>query len=190
MSLTPTQRRADLLDAEAAGRKIEILAFHGRRPSPDGLVGPETLSPWWWQPFTVEGVEYPTPGHYTIAEKARLFGDSEALTCVLGACSVPTARAAGRRMRRVDVAYWYDVAFGVVVQGKLAQMGQHKELRDFLLSTAQQVPVKASPSSRVWGVGLALGDPRLRRPSQWAGLNYFGFAVAAARELLIEGVEL
>ena len=48
-------------------------------------MGKHVLSQWFEAPFTIEGVTYPTAEHWMMAEKARLFGDGEALGRILSA---------------------------------------------------------------------------------------------------------
>ena len=190
LGMTPTERLAALLDAEAAGRQIEILAFYGHQPNPDGSLSSGCLSQWWPRPFTVDGVSYPTAEHWMMAGKASLFGDRDALATILATPDPRAAKAAGRRVRGFDEARWYAAGYAIVVRGNLAKFSQHDDLRKFLLSTGQRVLVEASPYDRVWGVGLAHDHPDTQVPSRWRGLNQLGFALMEVRERLIDGEEL
>lgn len=42
--------------------------------------------------------------------------------------------------------------------------------------------VEASPKDRIWGIGLAVEDPRSRNPSQWLGLNLLGKVLMRVRD--------
>lgn len=44
--------------------------------------------------------------------------------------------------------------------------------------------MEASPTDRVWGIGLAADDPRAAHPSTWRGANLLGFALMEARSRL------
>jgi ribA/ribD-fused uncharacterized protein len=188
--IPPSRRLADLLDAEAADRSLDMLAFYGPHPGADGALSPSCLNQGYPRSFTVDDADYTTAEQWMMAGKAQLFGDAEALAGVLATPDPVLARSVGERVRGVDLARWYNIGYGIVVQGNLAKFSQHKDLRDYLLSTGEQVLVHADPYDPVWGIGLALGDPNLRRPSRWPGLNYLGFALMDVRERLLDGEEL
>jgi ribA/ribD-fused uncharacterized protein len=125
-----------------------------------------------------------------MAGKARLFGDDDALATVLATPDPRAAKAAGRRVRGFDGPRWHAAGYDVVVQGNLAKFSQHDDLRDFLLATGGRVLVEASPSDRIWGVGLARDHADTLVPSRWRGLNQLGFALMEVRDRLIDGDEL
>jgi ribA/ribD-fused uncharacterized protein len=66
----------------------------------------------------------------------------------------------------------------------VAKFGQRAELREFLAGTGNRVLVEASPTDRVWGIGLAATDERAADPARWRGLNLLGFALMEARARL------
>lgn len=74
--------------------------------------------------------------------------------------------------------------FEIVVRGNLAKFGQHAPLREYLAGTRARVLAEASPTDRVWGIGLEAADPRAQDPRQWRGLNLLGFALMAVRDKL------
>jgi ribA/ribD-fused uncharacterized protein len=175
---------ADLRRLELAGEVPEFLFFWGHQPRPDGRPGPGCLSQWWPAPFAVAGLTYPTAEHYMMAGKARLFGDEAAAARIRRVPSPAEAKALGRAVPGYDEDRWAAARFGIVVEGSLAKFGQHPDLRAYLAATAGRVLVEASPSDRIWGIGLAAADPRAARPSRWAGLNLLGFALMEARDRL------
>ena len=70
------------------------------------------------------------------------------------------------------------------MRGNLAKFQQHPTLSAFLAGTADRVLVEASPSDRIWGIGLAADDPRAVNPEKWRGLNLLGFALMEVRRVL------
>jgi ribA/ribD-fused uncharacterized protein len=182
--MTPDQRLAHLRTAEADGQPLDLLPFWGHKPTRTRALGTGCLSQWWPVMFTVDGVSIPSAEHWMMAEKARLFGDADALAAVLDAASPGAAKAAGRKVRGFDENRWTAARYDIVVAGNLAKFGQHPDLRDFLLSTGRKVLVEASPFDRIWGIGIAATHPDASRPSQWRGLNLLGFALMDVRERL------
>ncbi len=183
--MTPTPRNvAELTDLVATGRPVKYLLFWGHRPQPDGSVGPGCLSQWWPAAFTVDARTYPTAEHYMMWRKAMLFGDAEIAAEVLAAPHPHRAKALGRRVRDFDQHAWEQARFDIVVTASVAKFSQHHDLQAYLLATADRVLVEASPTDRIWGIGLAAADENAREPANWPGLNLLGFALMRARAIL------
>ncbi len=51
-----------------------------------------------------------------------------------------------------------------------------------LLATGDKTLVEASPLDKIWGIGLAVEDPRSRHPDQWLGLNLLGKVLMRVRD--------
>ncbi len=167
-----------------AGERFRYLLFWGHRPRADGTLSAACFSQWYAAPFEVDTVRYATAEHWMMAEKARLFGDEEALARVLAKDDPSAAKAAGRTVRGFDDALWRQRRFEIVVRGNLAKFGQHLALHDFLIGTGSQILVEASPVDAIWGIGLAATDPQAQDPLQWRGPNLLGFALMAVRASL------
>ena len=168
----------------ATGQRVKYLCFWGHRPQRDGSAGPGCLSQWWQSPFIVDGICYATAEHWMMAGKARLFGDADAERRAVEAGHPSVAKNVGRTVRGFDEEVWQRERFALVTEGSVHKFRQHPELRDFLLGTAGRVLVEASPLDRVWGIGLAAGDPGAEDPAAWRGLNLLGFALMEARARL------
>ncbi|KND42277.1 hypothetical protein IQ64_24580 [Streptomyces stelliscabiei] len=179
-----------LTEAVRAGARIKYLHFWGHRPRPDGRIGASCLSQWWPSPFTVDGVEYATAEHWMMASKARLFGDAEAERRAVAAAGPAQAKKIGRLVRGFDDALWERERLAIVTEGSFHKFAAHPDLGAFLLGTHNRVLVEASPLDRVWGIGLAADDERAMDPARWRGPNLLGFALMAARERLLSGVDV
>jgi ribA/ribD-fused uncharacterized protein len=163
---------------------IKFLFFWGHRPRADGSVGAGCLSQWWPAAFTVDGVTFGSAEHYMMWRKAMLFGDEESARRIVVAGHPRQAKELGRGVQGFDDQTWAAERFGIVIDASLAKFGQHPELRDFLVGTAKRVLVEASPTDRVWGIGLSATDERTTDPARWRGLNLLGFALMQARARL------
>jgi len=180
----PEDRLAAALAGHVAGTPQKYVLFWGHRPERNGRTGHGCFSQWWPAPVSIDGVMYPTAEHWMMAEKARLFDDEQGVAKVLAARSPGAAKAAGRGIRGFDEDRWADARYEIVVTGTLAKFSQHSELARVLAETGAMILVEASPTDRVWGIGLSANDEAATDPSRWRGLNLLGFALMDVRETL------
>lgn len=162
----------------------KMVLFWGHQPSKNGSITKTCFSQWFEAEFVIDGIRYPTAEHFMMAEKARLFGDEAALERILQASNPAAAKAAGREVQGFDDEVWAENRWEIVVQANYAKFSQHPALRDFLLSTGDQVLVEASPVDFVWGTGFAADSPYAEVPSEWTGMNLLGFALMEVRSRL------
>lgn len=176
--------RTSLIARVEAGESFEYVFFWGHRQRRDGEADASCLSQWFPAAFVIDGVRYSTAEHWMMAEKARLFEDAETRAKILAAATPDEAKKLGRRVRGYDDEAWASARFDVVVRGSIAKFDQHPKLGAFLRATGSKVLVEASPHDRIWGIGLARQDERVRDPRRWEGENLLGFALMIARDEL------
>src|SRR5688500_17744976 len=169
-----------LRDAVRRGERPEYLFFWGHTAS-RGVVGKECLSQWYPAAFAADGQVFPTAEHYMMYHKALLFGDRETAEQVLAAPTPKAAKALGRSVRGFAEPIWNAHRFGIVVNGNYARFSQNPLLGEFLLGTRPHILVEASPTDRIWGIGLAASDEHAADPFHWRGLNLLGFALMEVR---------
>lgn len=174
----------EVITLARTGRRLKYVFFWGHRPQRDGAIGTGCLSQWWPSVFTVDGVRFATAEHYMMWRKALLFGDEEAAQRIVAASHPRQAKMLGRRVRGFDEQTWEAHRRAIVREASVAKFGQRAELREFLVGTGERILVEASPTDRVWGIGLAATDDRTADPSRWRGLNLLGFALMEARSTL------
>jgi len=174
----------EVITLARSGRPLKYLFFWGHRPQRDGSLGTGCLSQWWPSAFTVEGVRFATAEHFMMWRKALLFGDEESAVRIVAASHPRQAKMLGRRVRGFDEQTWAGERRAIVREASVAKFGQRPELRDFLLGTGERILVEASPTDRIWGIGLAATDERAADPARWRGLNLLGFALMEARAQL------
>ncbi|MCP4131815.1 MAG: NADAR family protein [bacterium] len=170
------------------GKPIKFLFFWGHQRQKDGTMGPGCLSQWWPSKFVVKGIEYHSAEHWMMAEKARLFNDSEACEKILSAKSPEAAKKLGRGVSGYSEEIWKKNRYEIVKQGSLHKFSQNDDLKSYLLSTKKRVLVETSPVDKIWGIGLAQDDKKAKNPLLWKGLNLLGFALMEVRELLREEI--
>jgi ribA/ribD-fused uncharacterized protein len=139
---------------------------------------------WTRSPFTADRIEYTCTEQFMMAEKARLFGDTEICQRILDTDSPRSHKALGRTVRGFVEKVWNQNREDIVYRGNIAKFSQNPDMLTQLLSTGDRVLVEASPLDRIWGIGLRGDDPRASDPSQWAGLNLLGEVLMRVRSEL------
>ncbi|MFC4337766.1 NADAR family protein [Salininema proteolyticum] len=180
----PLGLSALIRDTEA-GRTYRHLRFWSHRPTHPTRPGRQCLSQWRPSPFTEDGITYPTAEHYMMARKARLFGDERSAEKILGKDHPGAAQGIGRSVRGFDEQTWRRHRFDIVVDGSLLKFRQNRAMGEYLVATGDHVLVEASPIDRNWGIGMAEDDEGVDDPRRWRGANLLGFALMAAREVLL-----
>jgi hypothetical protein len=170
--------------AVEAGERFTYRFFWGHSAAADAPIGNACLSQWWPCTFVVDGRTYTTAEQWMMAEKARLFGDDDALEQILSVEDPQAIKAIGRSVRNFDAAKWDAARFERVVVGNVHKFGSDLALRAFLRSTDGQVLVEAAPRDVIWGIGLGKDNPKAMDPRQWRGRNLLGFALMQARTRL------
>lgn len=88
----------------------------------------------------------------------------------------------GRQVAGFDQTLWEAECQRIVYEGNWAKFTQNEELLTALRATRGTTLVEASPDDRIWGVGLAEEDPRIRNRRTWRGTNWLGEILTRLRE--------
>ncbi|PUA29532.1 MAG: hypothetical protein B0W54_02815 [Cellvibrio sp. 79] len=181
MEIYSTQSLQKLIDQ---GGKLEYVFFWGHRQSGSNITK-SCFSQWFPAGFAVDSVQYKSAEHFMMAEKAKLFGDSDIHQKIIEAATPDEAKSLGRKVKGFVSDIWDEKRFDIVVKGNLAKFSQNEALKNYLLSTGSKILVEASPVDSIWGIGLAEADERAKSPALWQGLNLLGFALMQARDNLL-----
>jgi len=160
--------------------------FHGHVPKRGGVTDRSCLSQWFSASFKIDGVHYATAEHFMMAEKARLFDDESILDDIIHAPHPQDAKALGRGVANFDRTVWDQHSFDIVTRGNVAKFSQNKDLKEYLLGVEESIFVEAAPNDKVWGIGLNRMDRDAKNPFKWRGENKLGFALTAARKVIIQ----
>ncbi|WP_291726235.1 NADAR family protein [Bernardetia sp.] len=164
-------------------KNFDYLFFWGHRPTKDGSLSKTIFSQWWQKGFSVDGIIYPTAEHFMMAGKARLFEDEEMLEQILKAQTPAEAKKLGRKVINFDDTLWQEKRSEIVVEGNYHKF-LDADYKAFLLGTGNKIIVEASPSDRIWGIGMKQDAQGICNPKNWKGLNLLGFALMEVREKL------
>lgn len=132
------------------------------------------FSQWYACDLLINGITYNCAEQYMMAQKARLFGDHTRLGAIMATSDPSEQKALGKKVQGFDVEVWESVARDVVMRANLSKFADNPKLRAQLLLTEGTTLVEASPTDRIWGVGLYENDPRVHFRNQWQGRNWLG----------------
>uniref|UniRef100_A0A7S0MLR9 NADAR domain-containing protein n=1 Tax=Cryptomonas curvata TaxID=233186 RepID=A0A7S0MLR9_9CRYP len=130
------------------------------------------------------GQAYNCCEQYMMSNKAKHFGDEEARRKIMMASKPQVHKSIGRTVRNFNADEWDKVCDEIVFHGNFLKFSQNKELRSKLLGTGEKLIAEASPTDRIWGIGLAAADPLAHNVATWEGQNRLGKAIMRVRELL------
>lgn len=137
--------------------------------------------------FTVDGILYDCAEKFMMAEKARLFKDGDTLDAILTTPGTNPRgiKALGRCVQGFDEDKWETHREKIVYNGNYAKFSQNPSLKKQLISTGEAMLVEASPSDKIWGIGLSEKTAAATPPPLWPGLNLLGKAIMKVRDTLV-----
>ncbi len=153
-------------------------------PEREAQVTKNCLSNWYLEPFRAGEKEYSCVEQYMMEAKALLFGDAEIGAEILREPDPAQIKALGRKIRGFDEALWNRFKYRIVLTACYFKFACSRDLRDYLLSTGDAVPVEANPKDRIWGAALAADDPAIQDPEKWGGTNLLGIILMEVRDEL------
>jgi ribA/ribD-fused uncharacterized protein len=137
--------------------------------------------------FTFEGREFCNSEQAFMWCKAREFNNHELADVMLKTDDPMSVKMMGRAVVNYDNDVWDKVRYDYMLAACLAKFAQNPELEAELLATGNRIIVEASPTDRIWGIGLAENDPMIYIESKWRGTNLLGKVLMDVRTQLTEG---
>ena len=179
---TPKYSRRKIIHEFKAGKMADVYMFWGHHPSKDGTISKSCFSQWWKSDFWHDGERFSCMEQCMMLGKAKLFRDNTVIEQIKTSTDPKEIKALGRTVQNFDGKIWDTFKYPLVLTGNYNKFVQNAELRNFLLSTGDNILVEASPYDREWGIGLSADDPRAKDPQQWQGKNLLGFALMEVRD--------
>lgn len=162
----------------------DYVFFWGHTQMQVGIIDKSCFSQWYPAAFEVDNVTYKTTEHWMMAQKAKLFGDAEALQNIIATEKPIDAKAIGRTVKNFNADVWNSKAFEIVVEGNYHKFSANEELGKFLINSGNKIIVEASPNDTIWGIGLPKDSKDAFNPIKWRGTNLLGFALMEVRDQL------
>ena len=140
------------------------------------------FSQWYMYDMEIDGVTYNCAEQYMMAMKAKTFKDELSYAFIMDSSNPSDQKAAGRKVRNFDPNVWNLVAKDYVYKANFAKFSS--DLKQYLLDTGDREIVEASPTDKIWGIGLAMNSPNLTDKSKWQGTNWLGECIMEVRRAL------
>lgn len=144
-----------------------------------------------WQPTpfleSETGKEFNTAEQYMMYHKAMTFKsemNKKIAECIMKTDLPWRQKRLGKWVEGFKKERWDEVKFDIVMKANIMKFTSSVDLLEFILSTGEKEIVEASPTDRIWGIGLSLDDDRVEDKSQWRGENLLGKACMAARDYI------
>lgn len=116
--------------------------------------------------------------------KANFFQDMLIAAKILNIDNPGQTKALGRQIKNYDDKSWGCVRLGYMTYVNYLKFSQNKELENQLLETGDRVLVEASPTDKIWGIGLS--EEQAVRGEPWNGLNLLGISLMQVRKILLD----
>lgn len=134
-------------------------------------------------PFEHEGAHYSCNEQWMMASKAKLMGDERTLASIMAAGSPSECKRLGRSVKPWDQEKWDAHKYDIVLEGTRLKMKHSEEARRVLLETGNKHLAEASPTDRIWGIGISVKDAEAGR--SWRGENLLGKALMQVRDEIL-----
>lgn len=148
------------------------------------------FSNWYTSPFVIDDFRYQHVEQYLMAQKAKLFHDSEMYTAILRANTPDECKKLGRKVTPFDANTWENARYGILKAGLFAKFSQNKKLKAALLATGNATLAEASPYDDIFGIKLSAETAKHISPEQWPGRNLLGKALMEVRDELSGDVDM
>lgn len=130
--------------------------------------------------FVHDGVVYSSAEQAMMHRKALLFGDKATAEAIMVAQTPSQCKQLGRKVRPYDDEKWSKKRYDIVIRILADKFGQNADLGEQLAQTFPKQIAEASPTDKVWGIGL--GVAAAKAGIKWRGRNLLGKALMEVRK--------
>lgn len=134
--------------------------------------------------FIVDDIEFNCGEQWIMYQKAVLFNDLIIANKILKTNEPKKIKSLGRQVANFNEKIWNIHREQKTFTGLLEKFKQNEHLSKVLIDTGNRELVEASPTDRIWGIGLAESDPRIFNKSEWLGRNILGEILMKVRSQL------
>ncbi|CAD6184302.1 unnamed protein product [Caenorhabditis auriculariae] len=155
-----------------------------------GRVFPPRFHP---SPFSASGhggklMDFVCSEQYFMYHKALFANDIDAAEKILslGHLNSMEMKMIGRglKMSNSQINKWNEASSDIMREAVYRKFEQNAELRKFLFFSHGTRNVEASPTDRIWGIGMPIEHKDAANPLKWMGANRLGAILDDVREQL------
>lgn len=143
-----------------------------------------------WHPaqYVYNEIEFNCSEQGVMWSKAKLFEDDEIAEQILQCATnqQKLMKSLGRQVKNFNESTWKKNRMKIYYDHCYQKFIQNSLLKEKLLDTGDKTLVEASPSDRIWGIGLNEKDARVTPPNRWPGTNLLGIILTNIKNELIE----
>jgi len=132
--------------------------------------------------ITVDGFKFRHNEQYIMYSKAMLFGDLETAKKIMESKTPTEIKRLGRTVKGFVQQTWNENVNKIADTCNYAKFTQHLNLKKLLLETDSAILAEASPSDRIWGIGVDSITGKDRKT--WNGMNILGNSLMRVREFI------
>jgi len=140
------------------------------------------FSQWCPSKFIVDGVEYNCCEQYMMAKKALMFSDFDSYREIMLEKEPALQKAMGKLVKGFDKIKWETYCRAIVYDANYAKFSQNPQMYEELMRSGKLELVEASPTDKIWGIGLHETDTRVHNKELWEGTNWLGEAIMQVRD--------
>lgn len=145
-----------------------------------------------WVPCTFvdeHNIKYNCTEQYMMAKKSLLMKDYDMYSKIMEATDPSVMKYAyGRNVKNFNCKLWDKHKSRIVFKGNLFKFTQNNEFIKYIRSYKNYIIAEASPTDRIWGIGLSLTDAK--KGLAWRGQNLLGKVIMNVRDLILNNPEI
>lgn len=158
------------------------IYFYGHR----GIYG--FLSNFYRCSFVHQGITYTSSEQAMMHRKALYFNDKSTAENIMLVSDPKAIKALGRSVQHFNDLDWKQRRVDIVEAILVDKFLQNPDLRERLWATHPHPLAEASPTDKIWGIGLREEDAK--RGASWRGLNLLGKTLTKVRDTYCEPMVL
>lgn len=145
------------------------------------------MSNFYQSPFVDQhGNRYFCSEQYFMKKKQELFdpNNEELALSIMKSNNPDVVKSLGRKVKNFNEDLWNHHKYRIMCEALMNKFTQNENLRRKLLDTEYSILAEASPTDKVWGIGMNKKDAEKTTMDKWKGQNLLGKALMLTREQL------